>query len=185
MSRRYLGWIDRGLCSLIMLLLGGCTSVPIGAVRLDQEAKRHVQPSEVAGLYVFRSKDIIAYAVLFSIQLDDQYAGSIAPGTYLHGYLQPGVHTLTATGGLPPKTASLTLIAERGRSHFFKVGPGWHGLKVEPLTEAEGRRQVDQLQLSGENLLKLGVRVPGATSSMSFSVERAGSSRPDGRKIHP
>ncbi len=148
------------LTALILLLLGGCASVPIVPVRFDQEAKRFLPPTEGAGIYVLRSKDIIGSSVLFSIQLDDQLAGRVAPGTYLYGPIPPGRHTLTATGGLPPKVASLAFSAELGSLHFFKVGPGWAGLTLQHLSEEEGKGQLAEAQPSGENLLAPWVRIP-------------------------
>lgn len=133
-----------GALLMILLLVSGCASVPMGSAEEDLTLKQFPTPSQdAAGLYVYRDS-FMGKALKKSLYLDGRLLGETANGVYFYEVIEPGQHTLSTESEFGDN--SISLMANAGENYFveqyIKMGvfTGGAGLKV--VDEAEGMKSV-------------------------------------------
>ena len=140
------------IVAVVASMLIGCASVPTASPDFKREAMKFAPPPEMAAVYVYRPYNVIGSAILFLVSIDYKDFGSVSTDTYLFGTIRPGQHVIKATGGIPLSVAVTEFDAEAGRLYFFKISPGWSGIKLEQMDETRGRDTLRNLRPSGDNI---------------------------------
>ena len=144
----------RGAILAVLVLMGGCASVPPGSEELARQAQGFTPPPGRANLYAVRRWSVFEGGIVWPVTLDFREFGNVGQRSYLYGAIAPGEHVLGANlpGPVPNRVA---FTAEAGRNYFFKLtpAPGWLAgmIRIEPLDEAVGRALIGQYTLSGDN----------------------------------
>jgi hypothetical protein len=137
-----------GLMFGVMLLLSGCTLVPMGDAGEDAALKTFTTKSGVAGLYIYRN-EYIGAAVRMGVEIDGKPFGKTAARTYLYTELTPGKHVVTSKS---ENDFSLELEAEPGKLYYLwqeiKVGVFWPRTKLHLVDEEQGRAGVLETRLA-------------------------------------
>jgi hypothetical protein len=103
----------------------------------DAEAKACAPVQGKASICVNRD-GWIGTAVAVQIVVDGRIVGSLPGKTYIMLNVEPGQHSLSASGaGWGHHTEQVRIDAEAGKLYFYRVTVGAH---LTPLDEAEGRR---------------------------------------------
>ena len=136
------------LCSVLILvvLVGGCATVPMASPSLDVEAKKFMPESGMANIYILREVALGGGKILFQLTLDGRMVGSLAPLTYHLLSVKPGEHTISVVNVENPEEAQATLTAEQGKNYFYKVSGriGWSKPRayIKSIGEEEGRELI-------------------------------------------
>lgn len=129
--------------AVFILLLFGCTSVPMTNSSLDSVAKQFNPEPGKASIYINRGRGIGSQFVIQTV-LDGRIVGALAPYTYQLLSVTPGEHTLATTGARDVQQQKLKV--EAGKNYFFEVSisMGWSSISTHfnPVTEEQGRAQV-------------------------------------------
>jgi hypothetical protein len=135
---------------LMLALLSGCASVPMGDKSQDTEAKKFAAPApDTSRLYVYRNSNLGA-ALTKRITVDGNYVGETAAKTYFVKDVAPGKHTLATQSEFSDNT--LDLETQGGRNYFvhqyIKLGVFVGGANLELMSEEEGKQGVLECQLA-------------------------------------
>jgi hypothetical protein len=145
--------------AVVCMMIIGCASVPTASPGFEQEAMKFSPPPEMAAVYVYRPFNVFGSAVLFLVSIDYKDFGSVSTDTYLFGTIRPGLHVIKTGGGIPLSVASAKFDAEAGRLYFFKISPGWTGIKIEQVDEKKGHDSLRDLRLSGDNAFEFSHKI--------------------------
>jgi hypothetical protein len=143
-------WLVTMLVCLLLLQITGCASVPEGSSTMKQQALSFTPPPEKAGVYVIRPYNYVGSGVLFEITLDHQEFGSLATKSYLFAVVPPGKHVLRMPNVVSEDTP---FTAEAGKNYFFTFKTLW-GVRIDPISEADGQAYVRRYKLSGDNMFE-------------------------------
>ena len=129
--------------SLFLLLLAGCSSVPLAPSSEDATAKQFQAKSSEASVYIFRDEGFIGSARTLPVLIDGRTIGATAPKTFFLIHVPPGKHKLASTEG---RFFSLDLDTEAGGKYFVRQIPhvemwGISG-SLELVTEERGKKGV-------------------------------------------
>lgn len=131
------------LTSLLLLLLtGGCASVPMASLVEDNQAKTFNVPADMANIYVYRNESI-GGAISMTVTLDDKIAGTSGPQTYFLFTVAPGKHFLSSQA---ENVSTLDINAKAGKNYFVwqevKLGFWMAGSLLQQVDEKTGRAGV-------------------------------------------
>lgn len=133
---------------LVVLLVAGCASVPMGDEARDNQLKTFVAPKDRAGVYVYRNESIGA-AVKMDVEIDGQPIGQTAKRTYLYAEVPPGKHMVTSKA---ENTETLELDAKPGMLYYIwqevKMGILFARNKLHLVPEAQGKAGVAETSLA-------------------------------------
>lgn len=132
-------------------LLSGCASVPPASSTFERKALSFTPATGTASIYVYRPYNFLAGGSLFNISLDYKEFGNLETKTYLFGNITPGPHIVRAEHLGTNQSKPAKFEAEAGKLYFFKVTPGWGGINIELVGQSEGRNNVINYSLSGDN----------------------------------
>jgi hypothetical protein len=123
----------RILACCLLVVFGGCASVPQASPDRDAEAKRFITHSDVSTVYVFRDDPSASLEAADSVlYVNDRLIGATLPGTYFRVDLRPGEHLLHGyaydQGRLKLRVPAgeiifVSLNVASGTSHFWQVAP--------------------------------------------------------------
>ncbi len=127
---------------LIVLLTGGCASVP------TQDTKVYPEPRDDKGLvYFFREGKFAGSAISYKIRSDEKIIGAIKNGSYFFYWAEPGTHTFTAK---TEAKVSRTLEIEGGETYYIKCGVEMGVFAGRPsmtiVNEQEGKSLLPELK---------------------------------------
>lgn len=132
------------LFALLLLLLSGCASVPMGSTESDAKAKTFSEPSSgTAGLYIYRNS-VVGQALTKSLSIDGKSIGKSANKVYFYKEVLPGNHTIATESEFSDNT--LEIAVEAGKLYFIrqyiKLGVFVGGANLEVVSEDVGRKDV-------------------------------------------
>lgn len=104
-----------------ILLLTGCTSVPMASVEHDTQAKTFAVKQDKANIYLYRNESM-GGAVKMDVLLDGKPVGQTAAKTYMKLEVTPGQHTLTSKA---ENDDVLNVNTEAGKNYFV-----WQEVKM-------------------------------------------------------
>lgn len=142
------------LAFTVNFFLTGCASVPPASSAFERKALSFTPATGTASIYVYRPYNLLAGGSLFNISLDYKEFGNLETNTYLFGNIPPGSHVIRAEYADANQSKPVKFEAEAGKLYFFKVTPGWGGINIEPERENEGRNEVINYSLSGDNVFE-------------------------------
>lgn len=134
------------LCGL-MLLLGGCASVPMASVAEDAKAKEFAKADGKSRIYVYRNENFGA-AIKMPVLLNNVAIGDTAAKTFLLEEVKPGTYTIVSK---TENDASLQINTEAGKNYYVwqevKLGAFSARSKLHLMSEEEGQKGVLQCKL--------------------------------------
>jgi uncharacterized protein YceK len=135
---------------LVVSVLGGCASVPMGNVKQDIALKEFNVPNDKnkAGIYVYRNETFGA-AIKMYVRLDGEVLGATAANTYLYKEVEPGKHTVSSEA---ENTSTITVDAKQGMLSYIwqevKMGMWSARSKLHLVSKEEGRKGVLESNLA-------------------------------------
>jgi len=133
---------------LLGLLLGGCATVPMEDVALDNTAKTFAPVPDKSVIYIYRAGGF-GGAIKIPVQLDGHVIGSTAPDVYFRVVTDAGNHKIVAQASYD---ATLSLVTEPGKVYFVdqeaKWGVLYAGAGLEQVNESDGRAGVAKCKLA-------------------------------------
>ncbi len=105
----------------LVMLLGGCASVPMDSMDADRESKQFNTPPDKSSIYLYRNENF-GGAILMTVTLDGRVAGQTGPKTYFHWVVDPGQHEVSS---IAENTSTLILNTEPGESYYI-----WQEVKM-------------------------------------------------------
>ncbi|OIR15334.1 hypothetical protein GALL_36560 [mine drainage metagenome] len=97
-----------------ILLLTGCTSVPMASVEHDTQAKTFAVKPDKANIYLYRNESM-GGAVKMDVLLDGKPVGQTSAKTYMKLEVAPGQHTLMSKA---ENDDVLNVNTEAGKNYF-------------------------------------------------------------------
>ena len=128
---------------LALLIVSGCSSVPMATEQEDQAAKKFQASSDHSIIYVFRDQILLSAGVTTPFFLDGKLVAGISDFTFCQLDVAPGEHKLSASSntGL---FASLPITTEASQIYFFRLTGR---PRILPVSADEGQRQVQKCKL--------------------------------------
>jgi hypothetical protein len=136
------------LCSIGFV---GCTSVPMESNVKSMMAKEFNSPeNDKSGLYIYRS-GILGSALKKDIWVDETCIGESAPNVFFYTEVECNKeHKISTESEFSPN--DLNIKTECGKNHFFsqfiKFGIFVGGANIEGVSEAEGKNEVQKLDMA-------------------------------------
>lgn len=106
---------------LIVLLLGGCASVPMDSMDNDRASKQFNVPPDKSSIYLYRN-ETFGGAIPMTVALNGRVAGQTGPKTYFHWVVDPGRHEVSS---ITENTSTLILDTAPGQAYFI-----WQEVKM-------------------------------------------------------
>jgi hypothetical protein len=129
---------------IIMLLLIGCASVELASQTKDESAKSFIVQEGKANIYTVYAGGYMSSTTNFQVSVDGKQIGSLAGWTYRLSVVDPGPHTVVATG--LENEEGFKLKAEAGKNYFvaLRSSIGWksHHVGLSQLDEVEGKQAI-------------------------------------------
>jgi Protein of unknown function (DUF2846) len=134
-----------------LLMVGACATVPTADRAQDAEMKTFLAPANQARIYVVRDGGYMSGAYqLFRIIVDGRDYGPLAPWTYFAFTVDPGTHSVTASGNENQERVRLTV--EAGKLYFVSarstIGITNARVSTSTLSDLEGRDAVSRSRLA-------------------------------------
>jgi len=126
------------LCLVLVLLLTGCSAIPLASREEDQTAKEFRTLPNSGVIYVFRDQVFVGSAIAATLFVDGKLIGGINDHNFRTVEVTPGQHQLTATSNTGV-VASLPIEAKTS----------WPRLML--VTSDEGKKQVRKCKLEKTN----------------------------------
>lgn len=136
----------------LSLAFVGCASVP----KADQQAvqlQKSIQAPQAgnAGIFVYRSNNVIGSALKKDIWVNGQCLGETARGVYFYKEVEGGKpHTVSTQSEFSPNHLSVS--AESGKNYYIQqyIKPGVFigGANVKLVDEAEGKQAIEKYSLA-------------------------------------
>jgi hypothetical protein len=137
----------KNLWSIFVLLLTGCSAIPLASREENQVAKEfHTLPNGSA-IYIFRDQVLVGSAIAATLFVDGKLIGGINDHDFRRLEVAPGQHQLTATSNTGV-VASLHIEAKAGDIYFVRA-TSWPRLML--VTSDEGKKQVRKCKLEKAN----------------------------------
>lgn len=166
--RKYFIWVSLLLGSV----LTGCANVAVQDTASENYAKEfNAPPSGWAGLYLYRTCNIMGMALKKNLYVDGQYIGETSRCRFFYRLVEPGMHVLQTESEFSENDMSLNFL--EGKNHYVKqyLKPGVFvgGANLEVMDEDEAKKDIADYSLA-ENKddpnknLKLFTNQPGKGS---------------------
>ncbi|WP_086981234.1 DUF2846 domain-containing protein [Vibrio aphrogenes] len=134
------------LCSVLLLGLSGCASVPTVDSTVSDEVKLFEAPKEGhSAIYIYREDSFTGRALKKNVYVDGECLGETAPGVFFYHEVQGNKEHQVSTESEFSEN-HLTIFTEEGRNYFvnqyMKVGMFVGGANIELVDENEGKAEV-------------------------------------------
>lgn len=142
---------EKGLILVILLVLGGCASVPMESSEKSEIAKKFGPPSDGnAALYIYRSGSL-GGALKKDVWVDGKCVGETAPDVFFYEEVAGGVeHKLSTESEFSPN--DLVVTTKTGNNYFvrqfMKFGVFVGGAGLELVGEEKGKAEVKKLKMA-------------------------------------
>ncbi len=140
-----------GLSIVGLLLLNGCTTIPMESKEISIKAKSFNLPSRGnAGLYIYRDS-MSGLGLKKDIWVDDKCIGESAPHIFFYEDIKGDTwHTISTESEFSPN--NLFIKTESGKNYFIrqyiKIGVLINGANLELIEEAEAKKSISQLDMA-------------------------------------
>jgi len=136
--------------SALLVILSGCTSVPMASKELDSAAKAFPPPpSDKSGIYVFRNS-FVGQALKKRVSIDGRKIGDTANKVFFYKTIAPGTHTIATESEFGDNLISFQ--SQPGKNYFARqyitMGVFVGGSNLEMVNEEEGKKEVLQCDLA-------------------------------------
>lgn len=136
--------------ALLVSMMAGCASVPMGDDHRDTVLKQFPEPPEgQSALYIYRDS-MFGGALKKTIYVDGTAIGESAPKVYFYKVVDPGEHTISTESEFSDNPLELT--TEAGNTYFIrqymKMGVFVGGANLEIVDEEEGKEAVRSTSLA-------------------------------------
>ena len=137
---------------LVASLFVGCASVPKVDQQLSQKTKELTAPQEgKAGLYVYRSNNIVGSALKKDIWVDGECLGETARGVYFYKEVEGNQnHTVSTESEFSPN--HLKIEAQSGKNYFIQqyIKPGIFvgGADLKLVDDTQGKKAITEYSLA-------------------------------------
>ncbi len=154
--------------AVVILLLTGCASVPMGSLDQDARAKEFLPAPNMASLYIYRN-EIFLEEFPITVSVNGKTLGQTAAHTYFHLNVMPGKYNIES---LAQNVSSLPLSVEAGKNYFVwqevKMGIGlWSaGSLLQQVDENTGRAGVMESKLITSSVLDKDLTPLGVTPDL-------------------
>lgn len=136
----------------LLLLLGGCASVPMSSLDNDAEGKTFAVDADKSNIYLYRNENF-GGAIAMPVSLDGHMAGRTGPKTYFLWRVEPGQHEILSH---TENEAKITLNTEPGRNYYIwqevKMGMWTARSQLHEMPEEEGRAGVLECKRAASSL---------------------------------
>jgi len=130
-----------------MLILMGCSAIPLASPKEDEIAKQFQPSPDHAIIYVFRDQVLAGSAIAVTFFVDGKLTGGINDHDFRMIEVEPGKHQLSATSNTGV-VATLPIEAQAGQLYFVRA-TGWPRLML--VSSEEGKKQVRKCKLEQAN----------------------------------
>ena len=134
--------------ALILLLLGGCASVPMASLSQDTDAKTFRAPEKESRIYIYRNESF-GGAIPMAVSVDGKSLGQTGPMTFFMIDVPPGSHQIQS---FTENIASLTLDTEPSKVYYVwqevKMGMWTARSQLHEVPEAQGQQGVRECKLA-------------------------------------
>lgn len=137
----------RFIALVLMLILMGCSAIPLASPKEDEIAKQFRPSSDHAVIYVFRDQVLAGSAIAATLFVDGKLTGGINDHDFRMIEVEPGKHQLSATSNTGV-VAALPIEAQPGQLYFVRA-TGWPRLML--VSSEEGKKQVRKCKLEQAN----------------------------------
>jgi hypothetical protein len=131
-----------------LVVMAGCTSVPMGDPQRDAALKTFNVPQDKAAVYVYRNESLGA-AVKMDVSLDGKPIGTTGAKTYLYEEVAPGHHQLVSKA---ENDSTLDFDAVAGKATYVwqevKMGLMYARNKLQLVDEQTGQAGVKESKLT-------------------------------------
>ena len=137
---------------LVASLFVGCASVPKADQQLSQSVKELTAPQEgKAGLYVYRSNNIVGSALKKDIWVDGECLGETARGIFFYKEVEGNTnHTVSTESEFSPN--HLKVETQSGKNYFIQqyIKPGVFvgGAALKLVDDIQGKKAVSEYNLA-------------------------------------
>ena len=137
---------------LVASLFVGCASVPKVDQQLSQKTKELTAPQEgKAGLYVYRSNNIVGSALKKDIWVDGECLGETARGVYFYKEVEGNQnHTVSTESEFSPN--HLKIEAQSGKNYFIQqyIKPSVFvgGADLKLVDDTQGKKAITEYSLA-------------------------------------
>jgi len=132
----------------VVLILGGCASVPMASLELDNQAKSFAASPDISLIYIYRNESM-GGAIPMTISLDGKTLGQTGPKTYFMADVEPGKHEIES---FTENVAKISLDTEPGRIYYVwqevKMGMWAARSALHVVSEEEGQEGVKECKLA-------------------------------------
>jgi len=136
------------IAALAALVLGGCASVPMASLSMDNEAKNFTAPASASRIYIYRSESM-GGAIPMTVSLDGKTLGQTGPKTYFMIDVAPGQHKVES---FTENVASLTLQTNPGKAYYVwqevKMGMWAARSALHEVPEEQGQKGVRESKMA-------------------------------------
>ncbi|MGF6415779.1 DUF2846 domain-containing protein [Paraburkholderia sp. MM5482-R1] len=133
---------------VVLLVMAGCASVPMGDPQKDAALKTFSAPQEKAAIYVYRNESM-GGGVKMPVTLDGQILGDTAARTYLYTEVEPGPHELVSKA---ENDSKLDVDAVAGKVYYVwqevKMGVLYARSKLQLVDDKTGQDGVKESKLA-------------------------------------
>lgn len=139
------------IISGIMLVLGGCASVPMASLDMDKDAKTFAVPVDKSRIYIYRNESM-GGAIAMAVSVDGRMLGQTGPKTYFVLDVKPGKHRIQS---FTENVATLDLVTAPNRAYYIwqevKMGMWSARSALHEVSEEEGQKGVLECKMAAIN----------------------------------
>ncbi|EJL6905488.1 MULTISPECIES: DUF2846 domain-containing protein [Vibrio] len=140
------------LCSVLLLGLSGCASVPTADSSISNQAKAFEAPTTGnAGIYIYREDTLVGAALKKYVYVDNECIGETAPGVFFYHEVEGNKEHKISTESEFSEN-DLTIYTEEGRNYFInqfiKMGVFVGGAGLEQVDENKGKAEVLKVDMA-------------------------------------
>lgn len=133
-----------------ILLITGCSSIPMASIEEDTKTKNFNPPSKgMSGIYIYRNS-FIGQALKKELKINDEKIGRSANKVYFYKEVTPGEHELSTKSEFGYKKINFTAVS--GEKYFFrqyiKMGVFSGSSDIKAVSEEKGKKAIQKCSLA-------------------------------------
>ena len=161
------------LALLMVLLVAGCASVPMGSLEDDVKAKTFAPPAGKASLYIYRNENF-GGAIPLTVAVNGRTLGQTGPMTFFRLDVPSGKYNVESHA---ENVSALSLTTEAGNNYYIwqevKMGMWMARSLLQQVDEAKGKEAVNQCKLIATTLKADDLPTTDSSSSKQLSDSTA------------
>jgi hypothetical protein len=137
---------------LMILIVSGCASVPMGSLEDDVKAKNFTPPSGKASIYIYRNENL-GGAIPMTVAVNGRTLGQTAAMTFFRLDIPSGKYNVESHA---ENVSTLSLTTEAGNNYYIwqevKMGMWMARSLLQQVNETTGKEAVNQCKLIATSL---------------------------------